>query len=375
MALQFTRNAKVYVELLDAADVGQSPAPTQVAIWQLGVLTGFSFSQSSNASEVTVSEAGATSRRASLMFNDSLAPVEWSFSTYARPVLDTNIRCPEEPLWAMLMGADSFVPGTGVFHGDGSVSPDAVNALNGTSNTFGFSQSNVSSFSDKWVIWFAFEDGGNTQYYKLPKAVVNSATIDFDIEGIATVQWSGNAAQVIDTTAPSVGGVLNGTYLTDTSNFVRNRLSTVSLLRTDVSDGPYNIVLTGGSFSIENNVSYLTPEELGKVNIPLANITGTRSVSGNITCYLDNAAGDYSAQLLADLAADTTTVRTAFDMLIAVGGAGNTPRVELDLPSAHIQVPSIGVEDLITLDIAFSGQVASGDIDATNEATIIYYAA
>jgi len=373
MALQFTRNAKVYVELLTAADVGQSPAPTQVAIWQLGVLTGFSFSQSSNTSEVTVSEAGSTSRRASLTFNDSLAPVEWSFSTYARPVLDTNVRCPEEPLWAMLMGADSYA--AGIFTGDGSVSPDEVNAFGAgpSRNTFGFSQSNVSSFSDKWVIWFAFEDGGNTQYYKLPKAVVNSATIDFDIEGIATIQWSGNASQVIETTQPSTGSVLNGAYLTDTGNFVRNRLSTVSLLRTDVSEGPYAIVLTGGSFTIENNISYLTPEELGKVNIPLANITGTRSISGNLTCYLDNATGK-SADLLASLASDTTTVRNVFDLMIAVGGATNTPRIELDLPTATVQVPSIGVEDLITLDIGFSGQVSGGNIDATNEATIIYYA-
>ena len=50
----------------------------------------------------------------------------------------------------------------------------------------------------------------------------------------------------------------------------------------------YNIVLTGGSINFENNISYLTPEELGQVNKPLGNITGTRSISGNLTCYLDN---------------------------------------------------------------------------------------
>ena len=372
MALQFTRNAKVYVELLDAPDEGQSPAPSQVAIWQLGVLTGFSFSQTSNTSEVMVSEAGATSRRASLMFNDSLAPVEWSFSTYARPVLDTNVRCPEEPLWAMLMGADSY--SAGVFAGDGTFSPDAVNALAPTGNAFGFSQSNVSSMSDKWQIWFAFEDAGNTQYYKLPKSVVNSATLDFDIEGITTIQWSGNASQVVSTTAPSIGSVLNGTYLTDTNNFVRNRLSTISLTRTDTSpDDVYSIVLTGGSFSIENNISYLTPEELGKVNIPLANITGARKVSGTVNCYLDNTAGR-SASLLADLAADTTTVRNVFDLSISIGGATNDKRIDLALPTATIQVPSIGVEDLITLEVGFAGQVSGGDIDGTDEATVTYHA-
>jgi hypothetical protein len=364
MALQFTRNAKVYIELLNAA------GGTRVALWQLGVLTGFSFSQSSNTSEVTVSEAGSTSRRASLMFNDSLAPVEWSFSTYARPVLDTVVRCPEEALWAMLMGADSYA--AGVFTGDGSASPDEVNATAAGGNVFNFSQSNISSMSDKWQLWFAFEDGANKQHYKLPKAVVNSATIDFDIEGITTIQWSGNASQVVDAgSAETFSGALNGAYLTDTNNFIRNRLSTVSMVRTDTSpDDTYTVVLTGGSFTVENNISYLTPEELGKVNIPLANITGARKISGNLTCYLDNTAGR-SATLLADLAADTTTVRNAFDLAINVGGDTGR-RIVLDLPTATVQVPSIGVEDLITLDVGFSGQVAGGNIDATNEATITY---
>ena len=50
------------------------------------------------------------------------------------------------------------------------------------------------------------------------------------------------------------------------------------------------LVLTGGNFTIENNINYLTPEELGVVNAPLANITGARSISGSMTCYLDNDA-------------------------------------------------------------------------------------
>jgi hypothetical protein len=75
--------------------------------------------------------------------------------------------------------------------------------------------------------------------------------------------------------------------------------------------------------------------------------------------------------LWAALSADTTTVRNVFDMAVKVGGAtGN--RVEFDLPTAHVEIPTIGVEDLLTLDVAFHGQVASGNVDSTNEATIIY---
>ena len=57
MALQFTRNATVYIELLDDNGYHKNG-------WQLSVLDGFSFTQSINSSEITINEAGSTSRRA-----------------------------------------------------------------------------------------------------------------------------------------------------------------------------------------------------------------------------------------------------------------------------------------------------------------------
>ena len=377
MALQFTRNATVYVELVDGSG-------THVEAWKLSVLDGFSFTQSINSSEITISEAGTTSRRARLLFNDSLAPVEWSMSTYARPIVSSSVvHMPEEPLWGMLMGADSYNPATGVFYNSVIGAENATNAnVNtpaATTNTFDFSASNVSSFGDRWNIYFSFEDGSNIQVYKLDSSVVNSCSVDFDIDGIATIQWSGFAKTLTDS-GTSVPSDLTGAQaigITETTNFIRNRISTVTLSRTDVSpDDVYNLVLTGGSFSIENNVSYLTPEELGIVNAPLANITGARSISGSMTCYLDNdQSNSKSGELFADLVSDTTTVRNVFDMSINIGGeTASTPRIAFDLPTAHLEIPTINVEDLLTLEINFHGQVASGNVDNTDEATIIYKA-
>jgi hypothetical protein len=377
MALQFTRNATVYVELVDGSG-------THVEAWKLSVLDGFSFTQSINSSEITISEAGTTSRRARLLFNDSLAPVEWSMSTYARPIVSSSVvHMPEEPLWGMLMGADSYNPATGVFYNSVIGAENATNAnVNtpaATTNTFDFSASNVSSFGDRWNIYFSFEDGSNIQVYKLDSSVVNSCSVDFDIDGIATIQWSGFAKTLTDS-GTSVPSDLTGAQaigITETTNFIRNRISTVTLSRTDVSpDDVYNLVLTGGSFSIENNVSFLTPEELGIVNAPLANITGARSISGSMTCYLDNdQSNSKSGELFADLVSDTTTVRNVFDMSINIGGeTASTPRIAFDLPTAHLEIPTINVEDLLTLEINFHGQVASGNVDNTDEATIIYKA-
>lgn len=376
MALQFSRNAKVYIEAEGDLTGG---SPTSNPVWQMAVLDGFSFSQSINNTEVTVSEAGATSRRAKLLFNDSLAPVEWSMSTYARPFVSAGsgggaadssarVHAVEEALWGMFCGAGGWDSTSKRFHR----SAQSINTLAATTNTFDFNQSNISAMSDAWNLYFSFEDGANIQVYKLNQSVVNSVTIDFDIEGIATLQWSGFAQSITDlATAVPTRDIYEN--LTSTSNYIRNRISTVTLVRTDVSpDITYNIVLTGGSVTFENNITYLSPEELGIVNQPIANVTGTRSIAGNLTCYLDPGANK-SGDMFANLVADTTTVRNVFDMAINIGGeTTGTPRLTIDIPTASIAIPAIGIEDLLTLDIAFAAQPASGNVDLTNEATIIY---
>ena len=71
----FSRDSKVFVAPLNTAGA-------EVAVWDLPVLDGFSFSQSTNTSEVTLSEMATSanvSRRGRKMFNDSYAPAEWSF--------------------------------------------------------------------------------------------------------------------------------------------------------------------------------------------------------------------------------------------------------------------------------------------------------
>ena len=73
--LYFSRDSKMYIEF-------------DGYVWEVPVLDGFSFSQATNSSEITLAEmesAGGVSRRGRRAFNDSLAPGEWSFSTYVRP--------------------------------------------------------------------------------------------------------------------------------------------------------------------------------------------------------------------------------------------------------------------------------------------------
>lgn len=466
MALQFQRNAELYIELTNSAGVVQHT-------WKLAVLEGFSFTQAQNASEITINEAGEISRRGRLLFNDSLAPAEWSFSSYVRPSAvsgspSDQTRPVEEALWAMLLGADTFDAGTAVFS-NAKFSPGTTNAVDVNTNTFNFNTSNLAAMPDNWSIVFDFVDGANLQTYRINGAAANSVSIDFDIDGIATLAWSGFGQTIEDLgtggyTPTNLVSALTPA-LTTTDNFIRNRISTVSLARTDklvgspgsdeiklsvevgidatitnntspaldeivingdvsssISIGDavtgtnipagttvtsitygspnttvevsnqidgatgviiffapnydvYNIVLTGGSFSVENNISFLTPEELGLVNKPLANISGARTITGSLTCYLDNdQTTSKSGELFADLVADTETVRNVFDMAINIGGTpgAGKPTVTFDLPTAHLEIPTINVEDLLTLEVNFHGQPLNGNVDATDEATIVY---
>ena len=134
--------------------------------------------------------------------------------------------------------------------------------------------------------------------YKLSDCVVNSATLEFDIDGITQITWSGFGT-LLEQIAISTGGsdiyttafnastaIDTGTASTD--NFIKNRLTTLDVTTAtqdqdpggaDEYDDVYTLTLTGGSITFENNITFLTPEELCRVNTPIGHVTGTRSVS------------------------------------------------------------------------------------------------
>lgn len=405
MALISQRNAKMFARL---GGVGASPAQLGVSpdnnTWEIPVLAGFSFGQTTNSTEVTVNEAGFISRRARVMFNDSLAPVEFSFSTYIRPTQGSTPNtavAPEQVLWAMLMGADSYNATTGAFYSSTmatsgaspqgvspTTSPLPLNAVNtitsSTVNTFDFSASNVSFFPAGNSIIFQIQEGANYEVFTIENAQISSVTIDFDIEGIATAQWSGMGTKISRTTSQITGALTTGTTIT--TNFIRNRLSTMTLASYNDPGSPtgstdsYTVILTGGSFTVENNINFLMPEELGKVNQTIGNITGTRSISGTLTCYYDtDISGSRSAELWNDLITGSSggvsgtipTIRNAHAMTINIGGStGN--RLVLSMPTAHLEIPTINPDELFTLEANFHALPSAGNFDNTNEATIAY---
>ena len=398
--------------------------------FRLGVLDGYSFSQGSDSTDVTISEAGAAPNRGSKRFNDSLPPAEWSFGTYVRPFQHgaasyravTTFDCVENIMWAALSG--TALPGqfiTGDAAAQATAQTTAGTGVNTTKTTekgslCTFENSDVHELM-KLSIYFALE---NTTY-RLNQAQVNQAEIDFSIDGIAQITWSGNATTIdqvvegiedpskaVEFTAADIALAQLNTntqaatdhdsfteefsYVDTTgpsdADYLRNKLSSL-YLNTALQGGGkasqgldaknYAINITGGSLTIANNVTYVTPETIGIVDKPIGSFTGARVVNGSLTMYLDNKPNG-SNDLLSDLAAATDMVSNSFDMRLFMGVAFDTSQVGssdvagsfglrdfgfdgtkvtsagvgFSMPRAHLTVPTIEVGDLISASVEFA---------------------
>ena len=287
--------------------------------------------------------------------------------------------------------------------------------------------------------------------YKLENAQINEASIDFEVDGIATINWSGFAKNIVDmqsdnnvytvatgtstaafatantnraavvaadadtvnTTNASVGDIILNTgddmrfYIVtaagasgtaeiaidtgvdSTTNFIRNRLTQLVCSTTNATAFPsltYNLTLTGGNVTVSNNITYLVPEELGNVNIPIEGVTGGRTATGNFTCYLTldteaDPANSVHKGSSVELFNDMTTsgqgldlVVNDFDVTFQIGGAvAGDPRLYVKLPKVHIDVPVHSVEDIISVETGFGAY--TDDFGVANEVQLEYYGA
>ena len=269
-------------------------------------------------------------------------------------------------------------------------------------NVFNFQNSNKVALGvfDLFFVLGASKDtdgtytsgSGGVMIYKIEGCSIGSASIDFDIEGIAQVAWSGNGKLIteqatLNTAAgqASTKGLINE-GISSTTNFIRQKLTDLAIAydasestgdTTGIgsSDITYSLTLTGGNITIENNLTYLTPESLGTVNQPLGHVMGTRSVSGNFTCYLNDVSNG-SADLFENLVESTGLITNAFALTFGIGGSGNTPSVDVAIPKAHLELPSHSIDDVIGIEVNFHG--LSSDLSSAtasssaNEVSITY---
>ena len=148
-----------------------------------------------------------------------------------------NHHAVEEVLWALMATkTHGYTRGTNDFSFDSFTN-------NTTSLAIDFSDSNSATLQEAE---FYFVLGGTpngasnaTITYQLKKAVLNEASIDFDIDGLATINWSGFASEIVEFDSHSADinaallssgtAVITNEGVNATNNFIRNRASTIAL--------------------------------------------------------------------------------------------------------------------------------------------------
>jgi len=388
---------------------------------EIQVLDGLSFSQNTTAETVTINEAGDSPTRGQRNFNTALDPVELSFSTYLRPFFAENagtsaydntdtVEAEEDVLWNAFATGDNGIPGDQLI-GTAQTIGDPRPAT-GTAGHYAAWRKFVGAAGVEPYSTVTYDRSAKNQLqkfgviivldstsYVIDNCVLDQASIDFGIDAIATVAWTarGSVIRAADLAASeAVAGTVtfSGTYLTGTgvsakgkettAPFLANKLSVVELLAEGIEGaGPgYTLALTGGNITLSNNVTYLTPANLGIVNKPFTYFTGTRAVSGSLNCYLKTGTTNSGALLTDLLAASATNVDPAYNLKLSIGGKntlGKT-RVVLHMPATVLTIPTINTEQVVSTTINFTAQgYDSGtdefDICANNEITITYYSA
>jgi hypothetical protein len=415
MAFNLIRNAKVFfttnVNSFGVIYDGASSAFAANNTWEIQVLDGLSFSQNTTTETIGLNEAGTTPKRGQRNFNTALEPVDFSFSTYIRPrdiqagtAAATNshqVTAEERHLWNAMFGYANISAGTG----SGAAWADsAVNDIPATN----YANVLLTNSGRNQLVAFGLIICMDDATFYIDNCVMDTATIDFGLDTIAAIQWAGKAGAIrqlgktvigapsAGTSTVTAGSVVSGVTTStftgavaakDTNAaYLANKLSSVALGTGITAVGTagtigtlYNIALTGGSVSIANNVTYLTPANLGVVNTPIVYFTGTRSITGSMNAYLRTGANSTTALYNALLTASKTDVNPAFNLKMSIGGSSTTStRVDLLMPAVVLQIPTIATEQVISTTIGFTAQGSSGsafDIEQDNELEIRYYVA
>lgn len=374
MSFNLIRNSRVFFTTNVDPNTGNvlTTGFTPTNTFEIQVQDGFSFSQNTTNETVTLNEGGATPVRGQRSFNTALEAADFSFSTYVRPADGgVNITAEESVLWNAMFGTTA-IGGAGAAWSEGVAAATVV----------------VTNSQAHQLQKFGLLILTDSTTFIIDACALDTATIDFGLDAIASIAWAGKGgvlrqATVTATTGatPTFGGALTGTAKgkNTTAPYIANKLSTLTVKSgIDGTGTTYNVALTGGSITISNNLSYLTPANLGVVNKPVTYFTGTRAISGSINAYLRSGATN-TAGLMADmLAGSDSDVDPEFYIQIELGGIASATRVEIEMPAAVLSIPAVNTEQVVSTTINFTAQgsnTGAFDIGASNELEVRYYTA
>jgi len=410
--LNLQRNTKVFISTVDLSNGAAVTAMKPANTWQVEILAGYAVSQSAATQDITSLESGTAPDRSQQRFNTALNPVDWNFQAYLKPTgmqktagaSDKHASGNSMPvadwfMWQAMMSSTSWASGAEIrsaWEDDGKFSLAGRTA---GSNVFAHT-SNFSTASE-YHLYVKMDN----VVYQVSNATVNQGSIDAAIDGIATTTWTGFGTNLVELRSDArdraisvFGGTLNdGSSITANSNayettaeasyhpwnsynvsgsissasFIKNRLSTIEIKHAPSATEAgvtFTFPVTALSFDYNNNITYLTPEELASLNAPIGQFAGARAISGSLSAYLRSGT-DNTAQFLKQVVEDSRTSSSATSNANLVIGGATAPYVALKLPSVQFELPSHSIDDVIGVSVNFLAQeTAKGTGD---ELTII----
>lgn len=335
MSIQLKRATRLFVSTVDK---GFSKENTKEVLIQ----DDFAFNQEASYTDITVNEAGPRPIRGSQRFTDALNAADWNFSTYILPYVDSTgkVMVPDYFMWHALSSYKEIdLAGEHGVH------------TNETNMVVDFKDSNAHELL-MLQLYFLVDN----VWYHIKDCQVGQAEVSVDIENIGMTAWSGQGRliRLLDTQPfdPKEIGITDLEYAALQESYLVNKL-TAFKLKDNKTKKEYDIAITGGSFTINNNITYLTPEVMSRVNYAIGSFTGTLEISGSVTAYLnDKSLG--TVDLYNDLLASLQSV-TDFELALVLGGEYATDRhgAILVAKHAHITPPSIETDDVLGTTIEF----------------------
>ena len=419
-ALNLQRNSEVFFSTIDLAGGAAATAMTHNNTWKVEVLAGFALTSSSATTDITSLESGTAPDRSQQRFNTAINPVDWNFQTYLRPtgcelftgLTSTNARSSSSGnvmpvadwfMWQSLITDTKPASGADLRSGwetGGKLQSKTVAAAAGKAAT----STNFSSAAENHI-YFKLDN----VVYQVGNATVNQATVDAGIEEVATTTWAGfgtdlkeltgaardkaisvfggtlnsgatatanSNASVVDSTSVAQSyhpyGTMNVATTIGTNAFIKNRLSSIEFhhkASASASDEKFTFPVTALSFDYNNNITYLTPEELSTLNTPIGQFTGTRAVSGSATMYLRT--GDLeSAGFLRNISQDARTSSAQTSNANLIIGGTTAPYVAFQMDAVQFDFPALATEDVISMSVNFVAQETTANRGDGGEVTI-----
>jgi hypothetical protein len=397
--LQLQRDSEVFFSTKNLAGGDAFTSLTPANTWKIEVLAGFATSQAAGTQDISASESGLNPDRSSRRFNINVQPVNWNFQAYLRPTgaetsgqntatsaQSSNVKpVADWMLWQALFS--NTAPANGgseqsAWQNGGTFdTQQSSGAANVAATTFNYASAQENHLYVKL----------DNVIYQVANAAVESAEVSGAIDGIAMTTWTGLGTNLIELTGASrnaavsvFGGILNtGTSVSANSNayaltavaayhpwaqmnvagsitsasFIKNRLGTVLMSHQTESGttSSYTFPITNMSMSVKNNITYLTPEELSKLNQPIGQYAGAREITGSISAYLRADTGG-TAQFLRNILADTRPNFSQYANANLRIGGNSSPYVAFYMPAVQFQIPTHNITDIVSIDMQFKAQ-------------------